>query len=105
VPESNVEFKERQEKFGAVADIIIRELLTDPAWHPPLHSVGKVLADRGVQFFSPGGSVQRRLVVLTTQALFEEDASRRDALLEDPEVANAIKPFLDVVAQRLLPSK
>ena len=98
-----MEFKERQEKFGAVADIIVRDLLNDPAWHPPLRLVEKVLEDRGVQFFSPGGSVERRLVVLTTQALFEEDSSRRDALLDDAEVSNAIKPFLDAVASRLLP--
>ena len=90
-----------QETWQAVLGVL-GQLLEKPEWLIAFRALARLLEERGIEFYSPGGSPQRRVSVLITHALygaFPEPELER--LLDDPTVAEALKPFIEEVRKRL----
>jgi len=83
-----------------VADIVVNELLPDSDWLDRFVAFAECLRDKGITFYSPGGSVQRWVSILVTEQLFGEEQGV-EHLLNDPDVAKFVELFSLEIKRRL----
>jgi hypothetical protein len=84
-----------------ILKVVVEELLPDEAFAPYFRYIAEELTDRGYEFYSPGGTIQRRVMGLLDFLLNKktENTPYRD-LVKDIEIRVALEPLAEEVIKR-----
>ena len=80
-----------------IRNIVVEELLDDDLFSQYFYYLQVVLSEMGVRFYSPGGSIQRRVIGLLAEYF---DPDRRYSYAKTIEVRVGLDPLADEVVKR-----
>lgn len=85
----------------AVRFVVVDEMMYEESWGGPMQRLAQRMSEKGVEYFWPGGSPQRRICMLVVDALCGN--LRQHRLLRDEIVSAELRPIIAEVVRRIQP--